>query len=290
MGNIDFRAWLQRRLARSGESLGREILKQIQADPAQTYPIVLELLREQVRPGIPVDRQGVEHSCLAHPLLVLVGDLQLDQAVPHLVAVAGELEGEEPLLGDILGVLSSFGEVALEPCAAAYAASPDVAVQDRFVQVLASLGIRHPRIAAILSRHLELSPDTALLDVAVYGDPDFIEPARAAVADLPVGEDETWATVDELQNVFNGYQALTELGAKLTPQETERWEQLIERHDRLLDRLEGIAPAAQDSAAEPPPPVPDPVRLAHHLGRNDPCWCGSGQKYKKCHLRAGADG
>lgn len=22
------------------------------------------------------------------------------------------------------------------------------------------------------------------------------------------------------------------------------------------------------------------------LGRNDPCWCGSGQKYKRCHLRA----
>ena len=20
------------------------------------------------------------------------------------------------------------------------------------------------------------------------------------------------------------------------------------------------------------------------IGRNDPCWCGSGQKYKKCHL------
>jgi uncharacterized protein YecA (UPF0149 family) len=19
------------------------------------------------------------------------------------------------------------------------------------------------------------------------------------------------------------------------------------------------------------------------IGRNDPCWCGSGQKYKKCH-------
>ncbi|MBN2377185.1 MAG: SEC-C domain-containing protein [Sedimentisphaerales bacterium] len=22
----------------------------------------------------------------------------------------------------------------------------------------------------------------------------------------------------------------------------------------------------------------------HRLGRNDPCWCGSGEKYKKCHL------
>jgi preprotein translocase subunit SecA len=21
----------------------------------------------------------------------------------------------------------------------------------------------------------------------------------------------------------------------------------------------------------------------HQLGRNDPCWCGSGKKYKKCH-------
>ncbi len=22
------------------------------------------------------------------------------------------------------------------------------------------------------------------------------------------------------------------------------------------------------------------------LGRNDPCWCGSGKKYKRCHLEA----
>jgi preprotein translocase subunit SecA len=24
------------------------------------------------------------------------------------------------------------------------------------------------------------------------------------------------------------------------------------------------------------------------LGRNDPCWCGSGKKYKACHLREDA--
>ncbi|MSR83007.1 MAG: hypothetical protein EXS58_08795 [Candidatus Latescibacteria bacterium] len=23
---------------------------------------------------------------------------------------------------------------------------------------------------------------------------------------------------------------------------------------------------------------------AGKLGRNEPCWCGSGKKYKKCHL------
>jgi methionyl aminopeptidase len=29
---------------------------------------------------------------------------------------------------------------------------------------------------------------------------------------------------------------------------------------------------------------------APELGRNDPCWCGSGKKYKKCHLRADQQG
>jgi hypothetical protein len=32
--------------------------------------------------------------------------------------------------------------------------------------------------------------------------------------------------------------------------------------------------------------VPQPVRRTPNLGRNDPCWCGSGKKYKKCHLES----
>ena len=31
-------------------------------------------------------------------------------------------------------------------------------------------------------------------------------------------------------------------------------------------------------------PVQEPVVLGKRLGRNDPCWCGCGKKYKKCHL------
>jgi preprotein translocase subunit SecA len=30
---------------------------------------------------------------------------------------------------------------------------------------------------------------------------------------------------------------------------------------------------------------PQPARSAKGLGRNDPCWCGSGKKYKVCHMR-----
>ena len=35
-------------------------------------------------------------------------------------------------------------------------------------------------------------------------------------------------------------------------------------------------------AAAPEPPKPAPVPAGPSVGRNDPCHCGSGKKYKKC--------
>jgi preprotein translocase subunit SecA len=70
------------------------------------------------------------------------------------------------------------------------------------------------------------------------------------------------------------------------------------------------APAPKRAEAAPAPgkslrsaaPTRAPVSAAtgNKLGRNDPCWCGSGRKYKNCHMnsdlgqtapvRAGGDG
>ncbi|CAG0944383.1 partial Protein translocase subunit SecA, partial [Anaerolineae bacterium] len=35
-------------------------------------------------------------------------------------------------------------------------------------------------------------------------------------------------------------------------------------------------------------PARKPVNAAvgAKLGRNDPCWCGSGKKYKNCHMQS----
>jgi preprotein translocase subunit SecA len=33
----------------------------------------------------------------------------------------------------------------------------------------------------------------------------------------------------------------------------------------------------------PPPVEQRRVDETQQLGRNDPCWCGSGKKFKKCH-------
>ncbi len=40
--------------------------------------------------------------------------------------------------------------------------------------------------------------------------------------------------------------------------------------------------AAQGTAEQ----SPTPIRVQKTPGRNDPCWCGSGKKYKQCHMKA----
>ena len=62
------------------------------------------------------------------------------------------------------------------------------------------------------------------------------------------------------------------------------------------DSARSRTPAARSRTSRPPtasrrgppasePPVVQQRRVDEHdsIGRNDPCWCGSGKKFKKCH-------
>jgi len=58
---------------------------------------------------------------------------------------------------------------------------------------------------------------------------------------------------------------------------------LEQYREDLRNHQEELEKKARRSLLDPPTP-PQPVVLGVKLGRNDPCWCGSGRKYKKCHL------
>jgi preprotein translocase subunit SecA len=47
---------------------------------------------------------------------------------------------------------------------------------------------------------------------------------------------------------------------------------------------EGLGVDIEEAGVQPSPVV-EQRRVDEHdqIGRNDPCWCGSGKKYKKCH-------
>jgi preprotein translocase subunit SecA len=44
-------------------------------------------------------------------------------------------------------------------------------------------------------------------------------------------------------------------------------------------QIRAVHPSSGDDSTR------QPVRSEKHPGRNDPCWCGSGKKYKHCHMR-----
>jgi preprotein translocase subunit SecA len=49
-------------------------------------------------------------------------------------------------------------------------------------------------------------------------------------------------------------------------------------------QLQAVRPTVDGTATARPEPVRKTAK--EKLGRNDPCWCGSGKKYKNCHLKS----
>jgi len=56
----------------------------------------------------------------------------------------------------------------------------------------------------------------------------------------------------------------------------DQGEQIERRQRRQMEKLSFVGAGAAAAA-------PAPVHAAQKVGRNDPCPCGSGLKYKKCH-------
>jgi hypothetical protein len=73
---------------------------------------------------------------------------------------------------------------------------------------------------------------------------------------------EAWDKPEKIPPLIEEYEALLE--AERERLEAERVE--LERELRVLRKLRQS-------------------QTPQKLGRNDPCWCGSGKKYKRCHLR-----
>ncbi len=57
---------------------------------------------------------------------------------------------------------------------------------------------------------------------------------------------------------------------------------------RLREEPEAEQLSYSGGSDEPNPQPKSPRKAQHKIGRNDPCPCGSGKKYKKCHGRVGA--
>lgn len=213
----------------------------------------------------------------AASLLVELGD-----ASGAAELAAALLSDEEELYGfEIVDDLVQLGERAFEPLLEALQRA---APERRFVvmEALVALRVRDDRLRDLLIRALETDGFVASL-LAEYGDdgPPVVEALARELSrrlDLLAGDPDDDRVRDEADELA---ESLRDLGA-LAPS-------LEDRVAAALGSTRGTRPLALDDdddrgAWDAPAAVP--VRAVVRPGRNEPCWCGSNKKYKKCHLEA----
>jgi uncharacterized protein len=109
---------------------------------------------------------------------------------------------------------------------------------------------------------------------AILGYRDLEDASKKLIEDGLVPEE--WLTLEHLPDLIATGDAVGKDG--LLAEE-------VEPFDDVIGSLEDWPWAGEDADWDEPAPEPyiNPLR---HIGRNDPCPCGSGKKFKNCHLVA----
>jgi hypothetical protein len=228
-----------------------------------------------------------EEAPLCHAI-GLLGDLHARSAIPVLCDLVRRYDNET--LQYVSEALLAFGAEAVEPTleaardrslswyslstatnVARQAAGDDPVIRARVAEVFREI------LVDFLARKEELDGEDAekvaavIGDLAAMADPLAHEPIKAAFAadivdEWIIGQDDVERTYekggDRVESVRTPF-------LKVYTNDYERY----------------MAPASQRGPDTVSGPIPAPIRSTERRpGRNDPCWCGSGKKYKKCHL------
>jgi hypothetical protein len=250
-----------RRLMQSERHLSARARDEVLALGTRAVPALLRIL----------DNEVLEGWAPVHAVRLL-GEMRISAAIGPMLRALAETEPLDMLRDAILASLPKIGEPVIEPALGAYAEVDDRAFRVNVGSILARIGVLDDRIFAVLLEQLEISPSRAG-DLAQYGD-DRALPylSRAFDAYALRDSDSPFANQDlvELQA------AIEELGGTLTSRQLAKYRKAREPWERWRRQL--------DAALESRTPVERPARP--RPGRNEPCWCGSSKKYKRCHLDA----
>jgi hypothetical protein len=218
----------------------------------------------------------------------LLGALGDTRAVPVLLRCLDHEDELDLLVQQAAAALHRLGALALDPCLVAYATTPRDALRDRLAGVMSRWGLHDERIYAALLDTLQRTPELGANYLVEYGDARALEVLAQTFDALPIREGD-----NPLANhVFIELRcAIEDLGGQLTAAQQQKFTKADAPRRRFVAQMswdgEAPAPPTRRSATVERPsakrqrPLPTEKRK---LGRNAPCWCGSGTKYKKCHL------
>jgi len=218
----------------------------------------------------------------------LLGALGDARALPVLLRCLDLEDALDLRVEQAEAALRTLGARALEDYVAAYAASPRDAFRDRLAGVMSQWGLHDERLYAVLLDTLQRTPELGANYLVDYGDARALDVLAQTFEALPIR-----AGDNPLANhVFIELRcAIEELGGHLTAAQQRKFAQADAARRRFVAQLPWDLDAS-DVPARRTTPVARAATGPQHprttgkpkLGRNAPCWCGSGTKYKKCHL------
>jgi HEAT repeat protein len=259
MGSHDARTLVRQVLDFAEEELPPELGSRVLALGSQAVAPLLELMREGEEL---VPLHAVE----------LLARLKAPEALLPLLEKLRYTQPGEMLHDALLFGLEEWGpEVA--PLALQVIERTQTA-EERLglLAVLARSGSRDERILLVLLAQLQEAPVQAALNLSTLGDPRAIGPLKRAIEAYPLDEDEEDLFAN--QAIVEMSLAIEDLGGSIDDAQREK----TERARNALLRLGMMFRTMLDELHTRPTPRAAPP------ARDEPCWCGSGLKYKRCHL------
>jgi HEAT repeat protein len=203
----------------------------------------------------------------------LLGELGAEDAIGPMLRLLARTDWSDALHDDTIFALRKLGARVIEPALQALSEQSNTTFRQAVASVLSELGVRDARILAVLVDVLHDDVTLGAANLAQYGDPGALPHLSRALDEYEIED-----TVSPLANhaVVELEAAIDDLGGTLSAEQQLKCRLARAPAERFRRKM-NAAMAARSSS------VPA-VRQASP-GRNAPCWCGSGVKYKKCHLR-----
>lgn len=205
----------------------------------------------------------------------LLGRIGDERAIEPLYRTLYRCEPDAILDTAITRALQSFGDAAVEPGLEVLDELGDD-FRDDLACVFAGLGVRRRVVFQVLVKNLVDNPLLGAENLVRYGDPEGLDALHPMLNRLLIVAAEHPSRVDE---AFAVAEAIEELGGELRPDQEEQIEIIRDQKRGAEEILRRVKEGIGDHHH------PDTHVNEHDIGRNDPCWCGSGRKYKHCHWR-----
>ncbi len=268
LDNIQDPYLLVRLLLEQGEHLSQKLREKIISMGSDAIPpLVGQLNNEAVQMA---DAPGGGWAPIH--AVDLLKELKAEESIqPMLRWLLETNPGDDILHSRLITALGSFGQVAYPHVLDVFDQTDDDDYRMSLCDVLVSSGVKSDRIFNIILDHLHKTVGFGAMSFAIYGDKEAFPHLYDAL--------DNWTLEDDTDNILANQTvielaaAIQELGGQLTSYQEQKYNDVKASRERNRRRMDEMLQL----------PVEDIQPQRGKLSRNNPCWCGSGKKYKKCH-------